>query len=162
MNDRHRQRFDSLVEEVIEDLPDSVRALLDEVRVVVLDRPTPTMLQELQAEGLLEPDTDGSDLCGLHSGTAITQRQTGDGGGWASDDVEGAIIPEEIHLFRDGIASLAFASQEEGGFEGALAGDWTDSDADDRLYEEIAITLRHEIGHHFGLEEEDLDELGYA
>ncbi|MSR18200.1 MAG: hypothetical protein EXS00_03365 [Phycisphaerales bacterium] len=27
---------------------------------------------------------------------------------------------------------------------------------------EIRITLRHEIGHHFGLSEEDLDRLGYG
>jgi predicted Zn-dependent protease with MMP-like domain len=29
------------------------------------------------------------------------------------------------------------------------------------VYEEIRITLLHEIGHHFGLDEEDLEELGY-
>ena len=61
-----------------------------------------------------------------------------------------------------GIASLAFASEQQGGFEGACEGDWGDSDADERLYEEIRITVLHEIGHHFGLDEDDLDELGYA
>jgi predicted Zn-dependent protease with MMP-like domain len=30
-----------------------------------------------------------------------------------------------------------------------------------RLKEEIAITLLHEVGHFFGLEEEDLERLGF-
>lgn len=162
MNQSQRSRFDALVEEVIEDLPDGVRTLLDEVRVVVLDRATPEMLLELQREGVLEPDADASDLCGLHTGTSITERGAGQAGGWAADELAGALSPEEIHLFRDGIVSLAFASEAEGGLEGSVRGSWDDPDADDRVYEEIAITLRHEIGHHFGLDEDDLEELGYA
>lgn len=162
MRPSEQRRFDALVEEVIDDLPDSVRDLLDQVRVVVLDRPTPDMVRQLQRDGVLEPEADGSDLCGLHTGHAITERGVGMDGGWSHDDLPGAISPEEIHLFREGIVSLAFASEEDGGFEGAVAGSWADPDADDRVYEEIAITLRHEIGHHFGLDEDDLEELGYA
>jgi predicted Zn-dependent protease with MMP-like domain len=33
---------------------------------------------------------------------------------------------------------------------------------EDRVREEIRITVLHEIGHHFGLDEDDLDRLGYA
>jgi predicted Zn-dependent protease with MMP-like domain len=32
----------------------------------------------------------------------------------------------------------------------------------DEMIEQIRITLLHEIGHHFGFDEEDLDELGYG
>lgn len=32
----------------------------------------------------------------------------------------------------------------------------------EEVIEQIRITLLHEIGHHFGFDEEDLDELGYA
>jgi predicted Zn-dependent protease with MMP-like domain len=28
--------------------------------------------------------------------------------------------------------------------------------------EQVRITLLHELGHHFGLDEDDLDSLGYA
>ena len=56
-------------------------------------------------------------------------------------------LPEDIRLFRSGIVSLA--------------GGWDQEEADDVVYEEIMVTLLHEIGHHFGLDEEQLDELGY-
>jgi predicted Zn-dependent protease with MMP-like domain len=74
-------------------------------------------------------------LCGLHSGVPITERspEAGDGG------------LEIIHLFRAGI-------MEEAGGSGA-------DDAD--IAREIRITLLHEIGHHFGLDEDDLFDLGY-
>jgi predicted Zn-dependent protease with MMP-like domain len=35
-------------------------------------------------------------------------------------------------------------------------------DSIDELREEIRITVLHEIGHHFGMDEDRLDELGYA
>jgi predicted Zn-dependent protease with MMP-like domain len=43
----------------------------------------------------------------------------------------------------------------------AAAGGWDQPDADDIVYEEIMITLLHEMGHQFGLDEEDLRRLGY-
>lgn len=36
------------------------------------------------------------------------------------------------------------------------------SDSVEELREEIRITVLHEIGHHFGIDEDRLDELGYA
>ncbi len=30
------------------------------------------------------------------------------------------------------------------------------------LVEEVRVTVLHEIGHHFGMDEGDLDELGYG
>ncbi len=70
-------------------------------------------------------------LCGLHSGTPVTERSV----------EQIPELPETIHLFREGILDVA--------------GDW------DQLHREIRITLLHEIGHHFGLDEDDLAELGY-
>ena len=32
----------------------------------------------------------------------------------------------------------------------------------DELIDEIYITVLHEVGHHFGMDEERLDELGYG
>ncbi len=86
----------------------------------------------LLAELGLEDDPES--LCGLHSGLPLTERS-----------VEQPWTGEVIHLFRAGIRS------EAGGAEA--------SDAD--LVREIRITLLHEIGHHFGLDEDDLAALGY-
>jgi predicted Zn-dependent protease with MMP-like domain len=153
---RARDHFDSLLEDAIESLPRGVRALLDEVTVVALDRPTAEMVEQLRREGTLEPGSDGRDLCGLHTGTAITQR---------SVESEGGRLPDQVHLFREGIVSLALSTEEEEGdwreWERAVA-EGRSGEMDEDVYEEIRITLLHEIGHHFGLDEADLDELGYA
>ena len=131
----HRVRFDALVEELIEGLPESLRVMLDRVPVIVLDEPEQSMLDELESEfGLRDsPDT----LCGLHTGTALTERSV----------EHHADLPETIHLFRRGIVHMA--------------GGWERPDAVGCIKEQIMITLLHEIGHHFGLDEQDLADLGY-
>lgn len=146
MTPNQRERFDALLQDAIDALPPRVRALIDEVPVVVLDQPTPEMIRELIADGVLEPGDDALDLCGLHTGIGITDRSIDDPAGWGA--LDGSGVPEQIHLFRRGIVDLA--------------GGWDEPDADDFIYEEIRITLLHEIGHHFGLDEDDLDRLGFA
>ncbi|MBC7771906.1 MAG: metallopeptidase family protein [Pyrinomonadaceae bacterium] len=147
MTDAERDRFDGLLEGVLDGLPPGIRALLDELSVVVLDQPTPAMVEELRGDGLLAnedgTESDGSDLCGLHTGVGLTERSIDDA----------AMLPDQIHLFRAGIVGLALDEQEM---------TWESPEADAEVREEIRITLLHEIGHHFGLEEGDLDELGYA
>ncbi|MEX2219086.1 MAG: metallopeptidase family protein [Phycisphaerales bacterium] len=135
MNAAERARFDSLVDDAVEALPRRVRDLLDEVPVVVLDQPEPVMLKDLG----IDPADDAAmdELCGLHTGTALTHRSV----------EHHADLPTVIHLFRRGIV--------------ALAGGWGQPAADEEVYEEIRTTLLHEIGHHFGLEEDDLADLGY-
>lgn len=132
-----RDRFDGLVAEVIDGLPPRVAALLDEVPVVVLDLPTAEMLSSL---GMDPKDREEAEaLCGLHTGVSNTER---------SLESTSGELPSQIHLFRLGIVRLA------GGFAG--------EDADERVLDEIAVTLLHEIGHEFGLDEDDLADLGYA
>lgn len=132
MTQDQRQHFDRLVTEVIENLPGHVRALLDEVPVIVLDRPTPEMVRSL---GMT--DEDASELCGLHTGVALTDRSV----------EHSAVMPDEVHLFREGIVGLV--------------GGWDADDAENQIYEEIRITILHELGHHHGLDEDDLEALGY-
>lgn len=50
--------------------------------------------------------------------------------------------PDHITLYREALLSISADEQT--------------------LIEQIRITLLHEIGHFFGLEEDDLDRLGYA
>lgn len=147
MTDRERARFDALVEEVLENLPPKLRALLDEVPLVVEDRPDSALAAELYDEmvqGRGETlEEFAATLCGLHTGISLTERSVEHSG----------TLPEEVRIFREGIVALA------GGW--ATGPEETDEDVDDEIYEEIAITILHELGHHFGLDEEDLERLGY-
>ncbi len=134
MNPGERERFDRLVEQVITELPAAIRRAIENVPVVVIDRPTPELL-----EGIDDPElaADPDSLCGLHSGHAITER---------SVELSGE-VPNQIHLFRVGII--------------ALAGGWDRHDADVSIAEEIRVTILHELGHEMGLDENDLYDLGY-
>lgn len=148
MTPAHRRRFDLLLEEVLENLSPRLRALLDEVPLIVDDRPDAVLAQELYDElGHEEGETleeFASSLCGLHSGVALTERSLEHSGE----------LPDSIRVFREGIVNLA------GGFE-AREGE-AQGEGDDAVYDEIAITVLHEIGHHFGLDERQLEELGYG
>lgn len=125
-----RARFDALLEEVIEALPDHLRAKLEEVPLIVDDRPSAAVLRDMG----LPPDEM---LCGLHSGVPLTERSVEHSG----------LMPEEIRIYREGIVDLA--------------GGWDQEEADDIVFDEIWVTVLHEMGHHFGLDEKDLEELGY-
>ncbi|HZW06795.1 MAG TPA: metallopeptidase family protein [Phycisphaerales bacterium] len=159
MSPEHRQRFDDLLRDVIDELPASAKRALEEISIVVDDLPDKKLAADLVREGLTEPDPDDpdphADVMGLHTGQAITERSLGDTGS----------LPTIIHLFREPIVehALEFRGGVEPLPEGSPAPRWGDQPTDDEeVYEEIRITLLHEIGHHFGLDEDDLDELGYA
>jgi predicted Zn-dependent protease with MMP-like domain len=144
MNSAERNRFDALLEAVLETLPAKLHELLHEAPLIVDDRPSRALLLELG----IDPDHPdaATELCGLHSGTPLTHRSVN----------HGFDLPETIQIFREGII------EEAGGWE-----PWTDEDGlamggEDAVAEQIRITLLHEIGHHFGLDEDDLDRLGYA
>ncbi len=139
MDRDERERFDALLEEVLKALPQRLPALLQEAPLIVEDRPSAKMLEEL---GM---DDEDDLLCGLHSGTPLTERSHGDG----------ADLPETMHLFREGIIDHA------GGWKRYLDEDGTWRGGRDRILREIRITVLHEMGHHFGLDEDDLAELGY-
>jgi predicted Zn-dependent protease with MMP-like domain len=139
MSPAEQEKFDALVEEVIENLPEALRKLLDEVPVIVEDAPSHDLLRQLRDEGVITPEevADDSTLCGLHTGTANTEQPIDNTGQ----------LPSDIYLFRVGIL--------------AQAGGWKGTATEEDVYEEIWVTLLHEIGHQFGLSEEDLEKLGY-
>ena len=145
MSPELQERFDGLLQDAIESLPEGFRAAIDEVPVVVVDKPDKELLEDLRRDGLIDEqpggpsgDEDPGELMGLHSGAAMTHRSVESSGE----------LPSVIHIFRE--ATVHFA------------GGWEQEHADDEIYEEIRVTLLHELGHHFGLDEDDLDELGYA
>lgn len=138
MRRRERERFDELLEEVLGGLPEPIHRLLEECPLVVEDRPSQAILDEL---GIADPDEL---LCGLHTGIPLTERS-----------VERAEASDVIHVFREGVVDMAGGWEEGEDEEGPFGGV-------ERIREEIRITILHEVGHHFGLDEDDLDRLGYA
>jgi predicted Zn-dependent protease with MMP-like domain len=78
-----------------------------------------------------------SHLCGLYTGIPLTMRSIDQSG-----------VPSDvIYIYRLGISSL---SRQGGRIDEA------------RLREEIRRTILHEYGHHVGLDEEELRDLGYG
>ena len=139
MKTDERERFDALLEQVLEGLPPRIRDLLEESPLIVEDHPSAELCAEL---GL---DLEEENLCGLHSGTMLTERSV----------AHGFDLPETIHIFREGIID------EAGGWEPWESEDGEMWGGEEAVQEEIRVTVLHEIGHHFGLDEDDLAELGY-
>lgn len=76
--------------------------------------------------------TKNERLLGLYTGTALPDRSV----------ETGVRLPDKIYLFQREIESVC--------------------DSAEQLKEEVRKTVLHEIGHHFGLDEQDLDDLGYG
>jgi predicted Zn-dependent protease with MMP-like domain len=78
------------------------------------------------------PPVGEPDLLGVYVGTPLTHR----GAGYTM------ALPDRITVFR--MPTLAMCSTE------------------DEVVAEVHITVVHEIAHHFGIDDERLQELGYA
>ncbi len=130
-----RRFFDDLLEEVMLTLPQAALAALDRVPLVVDDEPGARLLVDLGMEA-------DEELYGLFTGTMTTERSVLD---------DAPTYPDQIMLFRGPIGRLS----------DAIAGE-TGADHEQVLREQIRVTLLHEFGHLFGLEEDDLDRLGFA
>lgn len=71
-------------------------------------------------------------LLGLYQGRPRTQRSVEDSGR----------MPDVIYVFQESIEQISGSEQE--------------------LVAQVRKTVLHEIGHHFGMDEEDLTKLGYG
>ncbi|WP_235866352.1 metallopeptidase family protein [Serinibacter arcticus] len=80
----------------------------------------------------LPPPEEPQDLLGLYDGTPLTERD----GWWASGS-----LPDRITIFR--LPTLAVCEDAE------------------HVAEEVAVTVVHEIAHHFGIDDDRLHELGW-
>ena len=72
------------------------------------------------------------DLLGLYEGIALTER-TSDYGG---------VLPDRITVYQDAVLEVC--------------------DDEDDVVDEVAITVVHEVAHHFGIDEETLHRLGWG
>jgi len=109
-------------------------ARFDELVGEALDELPAPLLRAMDNVVVLVEDRhpEEPELLGLYEGIALTER-TSDYGG---------VLPDRITLYR-----------------GAL----TEACADeDELREEVAVTVVHEIAHHFGIDEATLHRLGWG
>ena len=72
------------------------------------------------------------DLLGYYDGIPLSER----------DSQYGGVLPDRIVIFRDAILDICADENE--------------------VVEEVRITVWHEVAHYFGIDDEHLDELGYA
>ncbi len=81
--------------------------------------------------------THRAGLCGLYTGIPLNHRHVEQSG----------VLSDVIHIYREGI--LGMASGRGGKID------------EQELRRQIRITILHELGHHFGMTEEELEALGY-
>lgn len=75
---------------------------------------------------------DEPELLGLYEGTPLTER----------GDYGGLVLPDRVTLYRLAICEACDEAEE--------------------VVEEVAVTVVHELAHHFGIEDARLEELGWA
>ena len=109
-----RRRFEELVADALDEVPEQLTRLMDNVVVLVEDR-----------------DPEDPTLLGLYEGVALTERGHDYGG----------TLPDRITLYRAAILDVC--------------------DTEDDVVDEVAITVVHEIAHHFGIDDARLHELGW-
>lgn len=81
---------------------------------------------------LLSEYEETDDLLGLYVGVPLADK---------GPERVGSPLPDRVLIFRDNLCEACDTREE--------------------LIEEIRVTVLHEVGHHFGLDEDRLAELGY-
>jgi len=109
------------------------RERFEELVADALDEIPPDLMALLDNVAVLvEDDPEEPGLLGLYEGVALTER------GW---NYTGA-LPDRIFIYRRPILAICDSEQD--------------------VVEEVAITVVHEVAHHFGIDEERLHELGWG
>lgn len=109
-----RERFEELVADALDSLPDELGGAMDNVAVVV------------------EGAADGRALFGLYQGIPLTNRL----------DYGGLAVPDRITIYQDTVCE--HCSSEE------------------QVVAMVRRTVVHEVGHHFGIDDRRLHELGWG
>jgi len=110
------ERFEELVADALDEIPEELGRLMDNVWVTVEDLPE-----------------DGSGLLGLYSGVPLTERDSG---------YAGMVMPDRITLYRIPICAMCRTEAQ--------------------VVDVVRDTVIHEVAHHFGIDDDRLDELGWA
>jgi predicted Zn-dependent protease with MMP-like domain len=116
-------RFEQLVADAWEALPEEFRERLDNVEVVVEAWPDPATLRRAGMR-------HRSQLLGFYHGVPQTHRT----------HRYGSVLPDKISIYRQPIMMRCR--------------NW------DEVRQMVARVLKHELGHHFGIDDDRLRELG--
>ncbi|MCG8917655.1 metallopeptidase family protein [Actinokineospora sp. PR83] len=110
------------------------RQRFEELVADALDLIPPDFAKAMDNVVVLVEDRDRDDptLLGLYHGIALTERLSDYGGH----------LPDRIFIYRDAILDIC--------------------ESEDDVVDEVAVTVVHEIAHHFGVDEETLHELGWG
>jgi len=125
-----RERFQRLVERALEELPARFRKLIENVAVVIEDAPPGQPGASTGAARDL--------LMGEFIGTARTEKSI-----W---DVPAG--PDRVVLYQKNIEAYARRAAAE-----------DDRTLEDIIREEVRLTVLHELGHYFGLDESQLEDV---
>jgi predicted Zn-dependent protease with MMP-like domain len=79
----------------------------------------------------VDHDTAPNGLLGLYQGVPLTERTSQYAG----------VLPDHITIYRQAICQLC--------------------DSDEQVIDEVRRTVVHEVGHHFGIDDDRLHELGW-
>lgn len=106
----------------------------DELVSDALDSIPPRLTDALDNVVVLVEDRNPEepDLLGLYEGVALTERDTHYAGA----------LPDAIWIYREALLEACNSEAE--------------------VVEEVAVTVIHEIAHHFGIDDERLHELGWS
>lgn len=115
-------RFEELVAEALDEIPEGLAEHMDNVAVFVEDEPLPE-----------QAPADGDLLLGLYEGISLTNR--------GPMSYEG-VMPDRITIYRLAICEISRSEQD--------------------VRRQVLETVVHEVGHHFGLDDEELHELGWG
>lgn len=110
------ERFDALVSDALDEIPEELFALLENCVIVVED----------------EAPADDPELLGLYEGVPLTER----------DSSYSGYLPDRIRIFRGPILDIC--------------------ETEDDVVEEVYVTVVHEVAHFFGIDDDRLDQLGWA
>ena len=132
------EQFDLIADNIWKSLlpviPAELKAHFGKILFVVEDRPPGELLAELDND---EWSESPESLCGLFTGVPLTEASL----------MDPSPFPAKIYLFREALLREASYDSTRAGMR--------------RLKEQIAVTLLHEVGHFFGLDEDDLERLGF-
>lgn len=106
------ERFEELVEEALDSIPEELGRYMDNVAVVVSDEPA-------------------GRYYGLYQGVPLTNRR----------NYGGMVLPDRITIYRRTILRSARSEQD--------------------VVDQVRRTVIHEVGHHFGIPDSRLRQLGW-
>jgi predicted Zn-dependent protease with MMP-like domain len=110
------------------------RRRFEELVADALDRIPPELARAMDNVVVLVDDRNERDpeLLGLYEGVALTER---------TSDYAG-VLPDRITVYQEAILDIC--------------------DDEDDVVEEVAVTVVHEVAHHFGIDEDTLHRLGWG